>query len=68
MAGPLNVPFASVQDIADVSAGLVDVAKTLAALSSSMDDPSLRETIEIQASRLLDFADRLSSAARTSYS
>jgi hypothetical protein len=68
MAAPLlNVPYASVQDIADASAGLVDVAKTLEALTSSLDNPVVREQLEIQISRLLDFADRLSSAARTSY-
>jgi hypothetical protein len=68
MAAPLlNVPYASVQDIADASAGLVEVAKNLEALTNSVNDPGVRDQLEIQISRLLDFADRLSSAARTSY-
>jgi hypothetical protein len=68
VAAPLlNVPLAAVQDIAETSAGLVDVAKNLTALANSVDDPAARSQLEIQASRLLDFADRLSSAARASY-
>lgn len=68
MAAPsFNVPFASVQDIADTSAGLVDVAKNLAALESMIGDEGARSRLEIQISRILDFADRLSSATRASY-
>jgi hypothetical protein len=68
MAAPLlNVPSASVQDIADASAGLVDVAKNLEALTPSVSDPVARNQLEIQISRLLDFAERLSFAARASY-
>ena len=68
MAAPLlNVPLAAVQDIADTSAGLVDVAKNLTALSNAITDIDARSHLEIQISRLLDFADRLSSAARASY-
>ncbi len=68
MAAPLlNVPFASVQDVAETSAGIVDVAKNLQGLTSQVIDPGARDQLEIQISRLLDFADRLSAAARTSY-
>jgi hypothetical protein len=45
----------------------VDVAKHLAALESSLGDAQLRSQLEIQISRILDYADRLSSAARASY-
>ena len=68
MAAPLlNVPLASVQDIADTSAGRVDVAKNLAALESMIGDEAVQSRLEIQISRILDFADRLSSAARACY-
>lgn len=68
MAAPLlNVPLGAVQDIADTSAGRVDVAKNLAALESMIGDEAVRPRLEIQISRILDFADRLSSAARACY-
>jgi hypothetical protein len=68
MAAPLlNIPLESVKDIADTSAGLVDVSKHLAVLASSIDNPQSRAQLEAEISRILDYADRLSSAARASF-
>jgi hypothetical protein len=55
-----------VQAVNEASAGLIDVAKHLESLAQSLPDPKLRDQLEIEISRLLDFTDRLSSATRFS--
>jgi hypothetical protein len=62
----LSLPVSYVQAVNEASAGLIDVAKHLESLAQSLPDPKLRDQLEIEISRLLDFTDRLSSATRFS--
>lgn len=59
------IPQAELERIADAGVQLVEVAKALAALMGQAENPHVRAQLEAQASRLLDIAEVVSSAARS---
>jgi len=66
MAAPLvTLPLSALREITDASAGLVDVAKDLATIAESAKDPVFQRRLEIEISRILDYADRISGAIRS---
>ena len=66
MAAPLlPLPLSALREVIEASAGLVDVAKDLASVAEGVKDPALQRRLEIEISRILDYADRISGAIRS---
>jgi hypothetical protein len=60
-----SIPQEELERVAGAGVELVDIAKALASLLSQIENPTVRSQLELETGRVLDVAEKVSSAARS---